>query len=342
MPTDVFVEPGWENAVVGDVYEEGATRVFGYGRSGNYSLRLPKQPASLAGGRWYRPMTWAVGARYSLLLHTSDIQALGVKLSVLVDDGSGTPFTLADVAPVGEWAVWALPAFTAQGSSGSLTLECDSSVNNRVWYVDDASLFEQLAGEVDMAVMLAELPLRAMLGTMQTYLNTELGYVKNEANDSLDLPAVTHWYCWDRGGPSPDETECEVFIAPGSLTFPYFESNMAAWTTGQRTSMAHSVSVTVRINHANRDLLKMSELQVRGWRYAAGIFRVVRNVPQLGQAAIMAMPGSPMVYIRDADPLRPAGQVVTAELTFACDVHEAATGETQVGGGTRPSATLES
>jgi hypothetical protein len=205
-------------------------------------------------------------------------------------------------------------------------------------YVDVASVLSQ---EANMAVMLMELPLRAILATLQANLSTEIGYVNTEANDGITCPAVTHWYCWDRERAQPEKAEVEVFET-GQGELEEWASQVSTWSVGARIPLRSSWIFTVRLNYANRSALSTSAMRVLGWRYAAAIMRCLRNVPNLGQSTIFATPGIPvatLVPTDDPNDVRTFGRV---EVQVQVSVHESSVGETVLGGGTRPSAILES
>lgn len=355
MPTNLLVDPSFETQDPAWVLTGITEYTTDLAYDGMYSVRLTGlktlfgPPPRSRSSYLDQHFTVTVGqlVTFSVWLYAEVEMPNYDRLSVFVDygDGQWSYLTVVDASGVGQnWTQVQLGTIQAIGTSVGIWFiaQAPTTEGSYSWLLDLCSA-ELATGVTNMAVMLAELPLRAMMATLQASLNTELGYVNSEAGDSLGLPVVTHWYCWDRVTPSPDKTECEVFVVPGSIAFPYFTQDLGAWATGQRTNLKHTVTIGVRINHANRDQLKVSELQMRGWRYAASIMRVVRNVPQLGQATIMCMPSGPSVFVRSADDTtRPVAQIVSAEMYFACEVYEVSTGETTPGGGTRPSATLES
>lgn len=352
MPTNLLVDPSFETQDPAWVLSGEASYTTDLAYDGSYSVRLSPSKTSFGppprakSGYVWQYFATTPGSLYVLSgwFYLESEMPTDDRLTIQVDYGDGQWSYLQTISgTLGVWVLGNLGTIQATGAITGIRIaaRAPATDGSYSWLID---LFaaELGAGVSDMAVMMAELPLRAMMATLQSFLNTEIAYIDSEAADSLGLPTVTHWYCWDRVMPSPDETECEVFVVPGTVIFPYFVQDLSAWTSGQRTSLKHTVTIGVRINHANRDALKVSQLQIRGWRYAAAIMRVVRNVPQLGQAAIMCVPGSPSVYVRGAEEGRPIAQIVTAEMSFTCDAFETATGETQAGGGTRPSATLES
>lgn len=206
----------------------------------------------------------------------------------------------------------------------------------KVLHVDLATAVLQ---EDTMAVMLMELPLRAILATLQSALNTEIGHVNTEANDGITCPTVTTWFCWDREREMPDKAEVSVFEDAGG--------EIAEWgslvSNGQRTPIRTSWTIVVRLAYANRSQLSTSAMRVLGMRYAAALVRCIRNAPHLGQTTLPvdAEPSTPIVVLERATGTDPK-TFGTVEMRVAVTINESPTGETVLGGGTRPSATLES
>jgi hypothetical protein len=250
---------------------------------------------------------------------------------------------------VQEFGTFFLPPDTwTQVMADAFPLPCDSptlqwwlnysSVANqaKVLHVDLATAVLQ---EAAMAVMLMELPLRAILATLQASLNTEIGYVNTEANDGISCPSVTTWFCWDREREMPDKAEVSVFEDAGG--------EIAEWgslvSNGQRTPIRTSWTIVVRLAYANRSQLSTSAMRVIGMRYAAALVRCIRNAPQLGQTTLPvdAEPSTPIVVLERATGTDPK-TFGTVEMRVAVTINESPVGETVLGGGTRPSATLES
>lgn len=240
----------------------------------------------------------------------------------------------------------------------SITLPCDTpylglwltgptSGTQGIVRVDDFTISNQAGA--NMAVMGFELPLRAMLATLQANLNTELTHIGNEANDSLTPPAVEKWYCWKVTQQFVDRAICEVYEL-GGTTLKDWDSQVSAWVVGSRLPLRMEHSMVVAVTFANRGLtiggaartLKMSEMKVLAIRYATAVLRVVRNTPTLGQAAIVyAEPGEAVITYGEDNPPDAAPGSLRVEVPFRVSVSESSSGETTLNGGVRPSANLE-
>jgi hypothetical protein len=211
----------------------------------------------------------------------------------------------------------------------------------------DDIVAEATLTELDMAIMLAELPVRAMLALLQTNLSGELIGIVSERADSVALATPTAWYCWFRDEGMPDRCEVEVSEEGTGVDFPNFRTDISRWTTGQRVGLRSSVRIVVGLNHANRGDsagsvgYRTSLMRVRSWRYAAALLRCIRNTPTLGfPTQIMAFPESVRYSTRQAQD--GSANIERVEVTVRCEIQETASGEGAPAGGTPPSATLES
>ncbi len=271
--------------------------------------------------------------------------------------GSSSPAgaidTFYEFVPISSFVagVWTEVVFSA------ITLPCDTPTLG-LWLsgptspspttctirVDD---FEISSGPgAAVAVMGIELPLRALLATLQANLNAELVHVGNEANDSLAPMAVEGWRCWKTQDLAVNRCRVDVYEI-GGTTFPDWDEQMSTWLSGQRVPLRHQANLVVAVLFANRGLtptsrtLKMSEMRVLAMRYAVGVVRTIRNTPNLGLAGIFCEPGEASItYGLDEVDGPPASMRV--EVPAVVRVSESSSGETSVGGGTRPSAILES
>lgn len=224
----------------------------------------------------------------------------------------------------------------------SFTLFIPGTTGSAEVWLDDAGADQ---GGATVAVMGFELALRAMLGTLQANLNSELTAVGNEANDTLTPPAIDAWYCWRREENVVSRAACEVYEV-GGTTLDDWNSQVSAWTAGSRLPLRMKHSLEVSVTFANRGLngqtMRTSEMKVLAMRYVIAIIRTVRNFPDLGQTGrIIAEPGEAVMTFGGSEPDTPPG-AMRVTVPFVIETKESSASETVVGGGPRPSAILES
>ena len=295
----------------------------------------------VADGGTYPVRVWVDGSQSGIAPDNN------VHLNAYLDHGDGNLVLAATLtAGTSGWVEWEIGDIVAIGSIARVFFEAATGDDRRgAWRLDDLTVEEE---EVDMAIMLAELPVRAMLATLQANLATELTGISSERGDSATIPALpapTSWFAWRR--PTALPNRCEVEVYDEGVTFPRFSHDISRWASGQRCNLSSSVTLVVGLNHANRgasagaEAFSTAVMKVHSWRYAAAILRCIRNAPALGQGdLIMATPQEVRYSTRQSED--GMDNIDRVEVTVRCDVQESSTGETQAGQGAPPSATLES
>jgi hypothetical protein len=216
--------------------------------------------------------------------------------------------------------------------------------NNRSgsWFVDDVRV------ETEMAVMLSAFTIRAIIARLQGALNTEIGYVKIEANLGKDLPAVTQWSAFQRAVPDPDVVCVEVY-EQGITDFPLKDRDVSTYVSGGRTRSISRLPVTIALTHANRgdatnadQTLLENEMLERSRLYGAALYRTIRNDPYCGYVKnLVVMPLNLKVTASHAGIDSATRRVARVEYTVLVNQQEDSVNETVVGGAALPAATLE-
>lgn len=249
--------------------------------------------------------------------------------------------------PSGVWTEYVGAAIALPCDGPRLGLQLlfpDVGQSTSTVHVDDL-VFAGTGGDV-LAVMGIELPLRALLATLQASLNTELTHIGSERADGLTPHSIENWYCWKREDLAVNRALVEVYERGGTV-FPDWKAQVSTWVVGQRVPLRSEHPLVVAVVFANRGLtpssrtLKMSEMRILAMRYAAGVVRTVRNTPNLGQGDLLfAEPGEASITYGLDEPDGPPASM-RVEIPFTVRVSESSSGETTPGGGTPPSANLE-
>lgn len=263
-------------------------------------------------------------------------------------------FQLLKTEVASGWQLWSPGSIQPTGSTVEIQLTAEGGPVGCVayWGVDDFAISEQ--GGNEMAVMLTEYAVRAVLSRLQAVgqgLNEEIAFVESEARVSvgggnyLDLPTVKGWRSFDPGIATPDTVEVEVFES-GDITFPSQSYDQSTWTGG-RTRILSKVPLRIALNHANRGnadagnaTLLASQMNTRSRLYMAALVRTIRNDPTCGTSAVICVPASARSKVlqpqrADTDSRR-VGRV---EFDIEVRLQESSANEMTQGAGSLPTVT---
>lgn len=248
------------------------------------------------------------------------------------------------ILPPGGWRASTSEPFIPSGTAIAIMLTTPIPLinNSGIWYADDVVL------EAEMAVMLSEFSIRAVINYLQANLNTEINHVKNEANLGKDLPAVGAWYAFPRQVPSPDVVAVEVY-EQSTTEFPLKERDMSLYAAGSRSRAISRFPAVIALTHANRGdaansdaTLLESDMAERSRLYAAALYRTIRNNPNVGYVdRIIVWPLAMKVFAghQSVDPN--TRRVARVEYYVTIDQQEDSINETVVGGASLPAITAE-
>jgi len=255
-------------------------------------------------------------------------------------------FTITKAQLGAGWQLWNAGAVTA--TSGNIIVEVlaknPAKRFDGRWVLDNFAVTPQ--GGEEMAVMLTEYAVRAVLHQLQSYLNAEIAMVELDANLGLDLPTVEGWREFDPGVATPDTVDVEVFEM-GNMTFPAQKYDQSQWNGG-RTRVLSQIPIRVALNHANRgnitaadESLKASQMAQRSRLYLAALVRTIRNDPTCGTfQTVIIVPGSARTRVLDNarldSDIRRCGRV---ELDLDVRLAEVPLNEGVLGSGNLPSIT---
>lgn len=210
-------------------------------------------------------------ALYTLEVWAMSLSGTG-KLRLLVEDT-----LVAEVDPAAA-AAWTLITVTpwASGVGGDVRFRIEAEAVS-AWYVDDASFRDATTPEINMATFLSERPVREALLVLQQHLAAQLIALKSARGDALDLPTPDKWYDYQHDEWKAEVCQLEVFET--SVVFVQPGRDASDGTSGG--SCTSTVTLAIRVAHANRGQSTPSEMVARSRRLTVALRHILYDNPKL-------------------------------------------------------------
>lgn len=265
-------------------------------RTGMYSLRLESATLNQdsqngIGGDW---IAVSVGTLHTLSGYVKVDQAVPgywIEFHTYPFGAPGTPTSLgkiyADAAAAGTWMPFSYTV-TPLATDDAVYLESGRDVPHGVgvdpivWSVDNVRYDD---GSDDVAVMLAERGIDAVVALLQANLGTELGLIDTDRADGITMAAPPNYAYHKRQKPEIVGGTAHIEVYEDEFAFKNFGGDTSESYTDLGAQRAvYELPVTIRLTWFNRDQDDGDEMAVRGRRYSAGVFNTLAKTPTLDAA----------------------------------------------------------